>query len=166
MTMISANPEWFGKYAKLMDDPHLYAMQAPMSGDPQYDTGSKYIGGGGFSIGSNTEYPDVCWDFLKHYLNEDGIKRCTADPFRGIPPLKTLMQDFYDSEFAPENVEALTEFLTKEDANNIYFTCPNWNMIHDTIHDELSAVYSGTKSADEAIDVIVTEGNRLVKEPE
>jgi len=31
---------------------------------------------------------------------------------------------------------------------------------------ELQAVYSGVKTAEEAIDVIVKEGNRLVREPE
>lgn len=166
VAMIAANPEWFGKYAKLMDNPHLYAMQAPMSGNPEYDTGAKYIAGGGFSIGSNTEYPDVCWDFLKSYLNEDGVRRCTAEPFRGIPPLKGLLQDFYDSEFAPENVEALTYFLTREDAQNSFYSCPNQNALREIVNDELSAVFSGTQTAQEAVDAIVEKGNKIVKEPE
>ncbi|NLU26255.1 MAG: sugar ABC transporter substrate-binding protein [Hungateiclostridium thermocellum] len=166
IAMISANPEWFGKYAKLMEKPNLYAMQAPMSGNPKYDTGNKYIGGGGFSIGSNTKYPEVCWEFLKHYLSEEGVKRTTAIPFRGIPPHKTLMDEFVNSEFAPKNTQALLKFMNRENPDNVFFTCPNWNKIRDIMSRELQAVYSGVKTAEEAIDVIVKEGNRLVREPE
>jgi multiple sugar transport system substrate-binding protein len=166
IAMITSNPQHFGQYAKTMTPkPRLYAIESPMSGDPKYDTGTKYIGGGGFSASAKTKYPDVCWDFLKNYLNEEGIKIVTAVPFRGIPPLKSLLDVFYNSEYAPENPQALTAFLT-DGRENYYYTCPNWNQIRDAIALELNAAYAGMKTADEAIKQIVAVGNRVVREPE
>jgi multiple sugar transport system substrate-binding protein len=165
VAMITANPQMFGQYAKTMTNPRLYAMQAPMSGDPKYDTGTKYIGGGGFSASAQTKYPDVCWDFLKNYLNEDGIRTVTAVPFRGIPPLKPLMNDFLNSEYAPQNAESLVAFLL-DGRRNYYFTCPNWNTIRDTIQEEIEAVFAGTKTSDAAMKVIVDTGNRVVRQAE
>ena len=166
IAMIFANPEWMGKYAKLMENPNLYVLEAPMTGDPKYDTGSKYIGGGGFSISADTPYPEVCWDFIKYYLGYDGIKKCTAEPFRGIPPLRTLADDFVNSEFAPQNAVALLNFVEKDTADNVFFNCPNWNRIQSIMNSELEAVYSGTKTAEEACSYIVEQGNTLANSEE
>jgi multiple sugar transport system substrate-binding protein len=165
LAMSVANPERFGKLAKLMSNPRLYAMEIPMPEEPEYKAGWKSMGGGGFSAARITKYPEVCWDFLKHYLNRDGVKITTADAFRGIPPLKTLMDDFNNSQFAPHNVQALTKFL-REERPSTYWVIPNANAIRDVMLEEPRAVYAGMKTAKQAMDDMITRVNVLLKTPE
>jgi hypothetical protein len=72
------------------------------------------------------------------------------------------MSDFDNSPFAPFNVQALTKFL-REERPSTYWVIPNANAIRDVMLEEPRAVYAGMKTAQQAMDDMITRVDVLLR---
>lgn len=111
----AADPDFVSKFAV-----------APL---PQQETRATVIGGEGFSIFANTEYPQEAYDYLVHLTCSDFTKELYKE-WITIPPQKEYVNFYQDNTELGEYIQVFSDQM--EVAQNRQFT-PTWSQIVNTM---------------------------------
>lgn len=115
----------------------------------------------GFAISSNSEHPELAWEYLKYLLSPDG-QRTLAETRIGMPLLKSMAEDpvFETLDAPPANLQA---FIQGGDIGIFPRTYPvkcgslYSGQVNAAIKTGLEEIIRGAKSAEEAFAAIDAE---------
>ena len=156
VAMRLVNPEWVMVMRQRMPDANLDVVPLPTFG-PARSIAQSLVGGA-FAGGSNTNYPDIVWEFLKVYTSAEILRETVADTHRGIPGRMSIKDYMIDSQWAVPNSSLFFESIPY--ARWISFN--NDHQIHTIMGQYLENVFLGELTAEEALTAFVEEANQIL----
>lgn len=132
-----------------------------------------------FGVYSNTQYPEVCWDFIKSLLTEDNQGQLVSN--FGFPICKAVLEDQItratldktDPNFLFSGWGSKYEPLTDEEANYLRDLIYNakdvrfrYDAVTDIIHEEAAPFFAGQQTVDATAKQIQSRVNLYLSEHE
>jgi multiple sugar transport system substrate-binding protein len=114
-----------------------------------------FVGGQNLTISSETQYPDLLWDFVAYLFEDYHLE--ILDQYGQIPSRRSIVQEWIDGKPAVYNVfQDGTEF-----GRNIP-PIPKNNLIHEEVNEAVQEVIAGERTAKEALDAAAADIDRRV----
>lgn len=138
VAMTGVNPEWVMVRKLRMPDAKLDVAPFPYKGRPMGE-----VAGGSFAINAKTKYPEIAWEFLKHFTSQEVLKLTVADAFRGIPGRKSLVDAFLKSKNGVPNAKLFIDTISY--SKNYSIT--RYDQVMAIMQSGLQELYLGLKPA-------------------
>lgn len=121
---------------------------APMPAHPDTGIRNVQMGSNAWSILSTSRHPDQAWEVVKFLMGEGGQRGMMKN---GVPGLTSVVEsEEYRALHEPQNVEVLWQDFANH--GHDYYPTPDTDEWWSAVAQEMSAVWSGEATVEEATD--------------